>query len=528
MIKRYSWNSYALHPAANAYVSQDSVTDALITAGLNLKSISEIIKTNTYSTEKRGVLTSVLKSQVNHLQQVSPEVIANIELLKKPNAFTVSCGHQLVLWSGPLFVWTKIAHCIALCKQLQLQFPQHHFIPVFWLASEDHDVAEIQTVHVFDKRYHWPVAGKGSVGNLIPDSELNTCQLELQNAIQGMPFADACISALNEFKHSATLSQAIQGILYRFFGSEGLVCIDAQHADLKNLFKPILHADVLHGETLHACTQTMQYWQSMRWKPVIGFRDCNMFYLQKNSRKRIDKTSAGFALSDQSKTWTAQELEMELNACPELFSPNALLRTVYQQSILPNIIYVAGPQELAYWLQLKSVFKHYQVPYPLLSLRYMQIPLTAKIERNLQKLNVEATDLFKPEEAVLHELIQKHPLALDADYWSRTFKARIEDLGKSIYSVDASLKGAFEAETQKYLKAVERLISKSNAKIKTHAIQHTQYIHDIYNALYPQHHLLERSASPLQWYLTEGPDFVKQLIARCEQLEGEIVFYTTT
>lgn len=524
---RYSWDTYPLHPAVDAFIKHDPVTNELISCPTHIDAIPEFINTHGFTVEKRQVLYTVLKNQTQALHLDIPQVNENIERIKAPTTFTVTCGHQLVLWSGPLFVWTKIAHCIAICKRLQIQFPQYQFVPVFWLAAEDHDTAEIQTVHVFGKRYHWPVTGNGPVGELIPNSELNNCRINLQNAIQGLPFADAFNAALNDFQNSKHLSQAVQGLLYRFFGSEGLVCIDANRAELKQLFKNQLKADILHQETIKASLQTMQLWQSKQWKPVIGFRPCNIFYIFENTRKRIDKSPSGFELSDKSKSWTTSEMELEIDSNPERFSPNALLRPLYQQYILPNIMYVAGPQELAYWLQLKSVFKHYNISFPLLSLRYMQIPLSAKTIRYLHKLNLQPIDTFKTEQALLTAVTCNDPLTLHAVEWNATFKSRIEDLGQRIYQVDASLKPAFEAETHKYLKGIERLISKSNAKIKSNATQFQQQINNIKNAVFPQHQIIERTEHPAQWYLLEGPDFIKQLIMRCEQLEGEIVFYAT-
>ena len=524
MKTRFNWAShYTLHPSVKHAEEQNAF---MLKDALDAEAVKNYISEFKFDSARRLRLHSVISQQINSLSNLPAAVINNLNLLKQDTTFTVACGHQLVLWTGPLFVWTKIAHTISLCKQLKQQFPKYNFIPVYWLASEDHDYKEIQSVHLNQKQYQWSVTSEGPVGCIKPNSALRELSQNLFDSIKEFPHAASFCSLIKLFEESNNLSEAIQKVLYALFGSEGLICLDANCKELKTSFKNILKGDVLHSETLTAAATTMRSWTENRWKPVIGFRACNMFYLHEGTRKRLDVCTNGLCLSDQSEVWKREEMEQLIEDAPERFSPNALLRPVYQQYVLPNLVYVAGPQEKAYWLQLPSVMKHYQVFFPLLPIRYMIVPVRSKDERITQKLGLNFTDWFKPESELVQDIFKSQSQALNTQEILNRFKSQILPLGAPLYEIEGSLKSAFEAETQKYLNRIEHFAEKSNSHRKNKNTELKERVFEVLNSIMPQHRVNERTEHGGTWYLHYGPEFIKLLIETCEHFNGEIVFKT--
>src|SRR5690606_8030207 len=156
-----------------------------------------------------------------------------------------------------------------------------------------------------------------------------------------------------------TLSDAVRHYGNALFQSEGLVVIDADNAALKKDFEPVIHDDIFNGESKRCVDKTNAALTDLGYKTKVYSSDVNFFYVRDNIRGRIEKVDAHYKVIDTEITFTSEALKAEIGDHPERFSPNVILRPLYQEIILPNLAYIGGPAEVIYWLQLKSVFTHH-------------------------------------------------------------------------------------------------------------------------------------------------------------------------
>src|SRR4029077_7024880 len=136
-------------------------------------------------------------------------------------------------------------------------------------------------------------------------------------------------------------------------------------------------------------------------------REINLFYLKDDMRERLEQKNGGYAVNNTDIFFSGDALEKELTDFPERFSPNVILRGLFQETILPNIAFVGGGGELAYWLELKPLFEHYSVPFPVSILRNSFLVLNAEQDKLAHKLGFDFSELFKTEVILQGELVKK-------------------------------------------------------------------------------------------------------------------------
>ncbi|MEY3405657.1 MAG: bacillithiol biosynthesis cysteine-adding enzyme BshC, partial [Bacteroidota bacterium] len=182
-----------------------------------------IEKKKSFTAESRAVLKASLEKQYGEIKPTGA-VRKNIDLLESDTTFTIVTGHQLNLFSGPLYFIYKIVSTINACKQLKVAYPGYDFVPVYWMASEDHDFEEISYFKLLGKKYTWKTEQQGAVGRMHL-KELLPLLSEVPGDLE--PFAAA-------YKSSATLSEAVRKYVHALFADEGLIVIDADDRELKH------------------------------------------------------------------------------------------------------------------------------------------------------------------------------------------------------------------------------------------------------------------------------------------------------
>ena len=310
----------------------------------------------------REVLVEVLNDQ-NKALTLSPLTRYNISSLFEEDTFSVTTGHQLCIFTGPLYFIYKIISTINLVEELKVKYPEKNFVPVFWMASEDHDFHEVNHINLFGEKIEWNNSQKGAIGRMSLDGvedvldELEQLLGDSENANHlSLLFRDAYL------KH-ANMADASRFLVNTLFGKYGLVILDGNDIRLKQQFISIIKKDVLHQgffKTITKCTQDL----AKDYKTQAFVRDINFFHLSDGVRKRLDK----------------KMLESEIDSNPEDFSPNVLMRPLYQEMVLPNLAYVGGGAEVAYWMQLKTAFEQEKIPFPILVLRNSILWVEKKIK----------------------------------------------------------------------------------------------------------------------------------------------------
>ncbi len=358
--------------------------------------------------------------------------MAQIEKLQESNTYTVTTGHQLNIFTGPLYFIYKIVSTINLAKQLKSQYPDQNFVPIYWMASEDHDFEEISHFLLFGKKYQWETSQTGAVGRMNPQ--------ELSAILEEMPEKPAIFE--KAYLGQKTLAAAVRQYVHDLFGAEGLVVIDADDSRLKKIFAPIIKDDLIANKANELVESTTQSLADLGYKSQIFPREINFFYLKDHFRERIVKEGNHFEVLNQGIQFTEEELLAELEQYPERFSPNVVMRPLYQESILPNIAYLGGPAEVAYWMQLKGVFAHYQVAFPVLMPRNFALIINKTSAKKMQKLELTTTQIFQEFHELKHAYVTANAdSSLDLGPQRDAIEKVFESLKSKAHQIDPTLEG---------------------------------------------------------------------------------------
>jgi bacillithiol biosynthesis cysteine-adding enzyme BshC len=452
-------------------------------------------KTDFFTADKRITLVNALELQYQKAGLLNEQNNSLLNRLAQPNCFTVTTGHQLAPYGGPLFFVYKIIHTINLAKKLKAQFRDYDFLPVFWLASEDHDFAEIQQLHLFNDTLSWESEQTGAVG----DFNLEDFQSFKAAVLKKFENDEKTATWLASFYQSDNqLAQATFKLVAELFQNEELIIIDGNNALLKAAFSEILELELKEGFSQKAVShQTLQL-ENLGYQGQVHPRDVNLFYLENNQRQRIVKNGEAFQIGERN--YSLEEIKDQLHKKPENFSPNVILRPLYQEFILPNLSYIGGGGEIAYWLQLKGVFDAVKVPFPELqirnSLQLIDYPLYAKI----QKLGLEINELFGDLELIKKEHILKmHQEDLQFDEIQEVADTLKNKLTGLIIEVDQGLKNYGLSEAAKIEKQIQQVAQKLIRHKKKQEESTMQQIDNVHAKFFPNNSLQERQDSLLEW-----------------------------
>jgi bacillithiol biosynthesis cysteine-adding enzyme BshC len=458
-------------------------------------------KRKSFPGETRSILASVLQRQYKNLAHPDP-VKNNIVALLDDKTFTVTTGHQLNLFTGPAYFIYKIVTVINTCRQLRTLYPDYKFIPVYWMASEDHDYDEIKYFRLYGKKYTWDTTQTGAVGRF------NT--KEIKPLLDNVP-GDIGIFK-NAYLRNNRLSDAVRQYVNDLFGNEGVVVLDADDHDLKSLFKNVMTEDIIENKTIKLVEKTDEALKALGYKTQIFCRDINFFYLDDNLRSRIEKRDGRYVVLDSNISFTEQQIRELIETQPEKFSPNVILRPLYQEMILPNLGYVGGPAEVIYWLQLKGVFDHFKIPLPILMPRNFAMIVEHTANRKLEKTGLALNDFFEDKNYIFNHWIVKnsrHDLTVGVErtQLDLIFKA----LKQKSESIDKTLGPFTEAEGKRALNSLEKIERKLLRAEKRLHSDRLRQIEEVKDVLFPNGNLQERTDNFLNFYQRDN-QFIAKLI----------------
>lgn len=458
---------------------------------------------------------------------ISSFTLTNIDLLKHKTTFTVTTGHQLNLFTGPLYFFYKIISTINLCKELKAAYPEYNFVPMYWMASEDHDFEEINYFNFKGKKVQWNRNASGAVGELDMEGlyhvfEVFASQLDKSNNAEELK--NLFRSAYLEHE---TLTDASRYLVNKLFSIYGLVIIDGNDKELKKLFIPYFEKELTAQESFKKVTETNENINSLEqqnYKIQVHPREINLFYLKEGLRERILETDGIYGVVDNDIRWNKKELLEEVQKHPERFSPNVIMRPLYEEVILPNLCYIGGGGELAYWLQLKSSFEAQNVTFPTLLLRNSVLLITEKQREKLQKLNVSVDDLFLNQGELMTKVTKQiSEINIDFTPQKEHLKKQFEALYQLAEYTDKSFKGAVAAQETKQIKGLEnlekRLLKAQKRKLED-VLERVRLLQD---ELFPRQSLQERNMNFSEFYLEYGEEFISKLAHELEPLKGEFL-----
>ena len=468
---------------------------------------------------KRQVLAESLEKQYENFV-VSDATSANIQLLKEPNTFTITTGHQLNLFTGPLYFLYKIVSTINLCKELKSVHPEFNFVPVYWMATEDHDFDEINYFNFKNQKIRWNRESFGPVGRLTTEGleeVFETFSKEL-----GLGTNADFIRELfkKSYLEHSNLAEATRFLANELFKNEGLVILDGDSHELKQLFIPYAKQELLEQTSFQKVNETLPKLDD--YNIQVNPREINLFYIEDDLRERIVFEDGVYKVNNTNTTFTESEILAELENNPEKFSPNVILRPLYQEVILPNLCYIGGGGEIAYWLELKSNFEANNVTFPVLLIRNSVLLATEKQAAKLDKLALNWKDMFLSQQTLIaNKTNELSSFTIDFSAQKEALKKQFEGLHQIANQTDKSFIGAVKAQEAKQIKGLDHLEKRLlKAERKNHADQ-LERITLIQNELFPNKGLQERQVNFSVFYSEFGPSLITSLLDELKPLEQE-------
>lgn len=500
-----------LSPLLLDYLDKKEILKPFYASFPDKQGFSELLKTNPYSAVDRESLSKILLKQSQSVKNTSELSVKNISLLTGKNSFTVTTGHQLCLFTGPLYFIYKIFSAINLAEELKKEHPGSDFIPVYWMASEDHDFEEVSSFLVNGRSVKWNSEQKGAVGDF-NTAELRTLMPALREALGISENATYLIELFEKayLKHS-TLADATRFLVNELFGKHGLVTVDGNDRDFKQQFKSFFKKDIFENLPMRLVDASVKTLAEMNYQSQVNPRPINCFYIEPGLRARIEKNGDVFHLVGTDRSLTKQELENIIDEAPEKISPNVVLRPLYQQAILPNIAYIGGPGELAYWLEFKKMFDELSVTFPILMPRNFLTVVDKATQHRIEKLKLSVTDFFDSEQKLIKKFMINSDQVVGLDAEKGKAELVYSELAKKVIAIDPTLEKHVAAELTRLLKKLDGVALKANRALRKKAETELNRITSIKQILFPNGIPQERSENFSALYLSYGPELFEEM-----------------
>ena len=506
------------------YIDQAEELKPFFSHPPSLQGIQKAIDARKQFSTDRKTLVQVLKKQYDGIE-TSDKVKKNIESLLSNDTFTITTAHQNNIFTGPLYFIYKIIHAIKLADHLKTSLPKNNFVPVFFIGSEDADLDELNHIYIGGEKLVWETKQTGAVGRMKVDKGLLKLIGLMDGQLSVLPNGKDIIGLIKQFyKEGTTIQDATFHFVNHLFAEYGLVVLLPDNVALKKQMVKVFEDDLLNQTASGIVEKTVERLQGTGYKAQANPREINLFYLVDDKRERIVKQGTRYKEQGTSLDLTEKELKDELQKNPERFSPNVILRGLYQETILPNIAFIGGAGETAYWLQLKDLFDHYETPFPVLLLRNSFLLVEKKWKEKIAHLGFTVEDFFLSEQELLNRLVTKEskneiklngPLT-EVERLYDTFK-------KQAKTVDVTLEKHVDALKLQTVNRLQELEKKMLRAEKRKFADQKRQIQTIKEHLFPGNGLQERKENIAYYYAKWGRGFIRSLYENTLSLEQEFV-----
>ncbi|PKP51371.1 MAG: bacillithiol biosynthesis cysteine-adding enzyme BshC [Bacteroidetes bacterium HGW-Bacteroidetes-12] len=505
------------------YLAGNKKLNPFINQPFNLDAFKTLIQQRKETKTDRNTLVQALENQYKNIA-TSDFTKTNIQQLKNENCFTITTGHQLNLFTGPLYFIYKIISVINLAKELKRAYPENDFVPVYWMATEDHDFEEVNHFSLLGNKINISKTQDGAVGRMKLTNVDDVLQ-EIKTALEGRNGAEQIIELFQQFYTSdKTFTEAIRALVNHLFDKYGLVIIDGDDATLKQTMFPYFENELVYQKNASFVEKTSHLLTELSYKTQLTPREINLFYLDNQIRERIVFEENKYKVLNTKLEFSKAQILEELKNYPEKFSPNVVLRPLYQEVILPNLAYIGGGGELAYWFQLKAMFDANNVFFPMLVLRNSVLIVDGGSCKKISKLNLTMKQLFlETEELIKTYLKDNASISLDMNEEEKLVEGVFTKIGLKAFKVDASLEALVKAELQKSLKSLENIAARLVKAEKQKEDIAVNQIRGIKDKLFPNGSLQERQDNLSMLLLFYGEPFLDELLLHLNPLEKEFV-----
>ncbi len=314
-------------------------------------------------------------------------------------------------------------------------------------------------------------------------------------------------------------------MVHELFKDYGLVVLGMNHPKLKQQFVPYIKEEILKRPSkalIEATSERLE--KEANFKQQAFPRPINFFYLRKNLRERIVYEDGSYQVLNTDYRFTEAEMIQEIETHPEYFSPNVVMRPLYQEVVMPNLAYIGGGGELAYWLERKTQFAHFDVNFPMLIRRNSVMWLDKGMAKKVNKLGLGIVQIFDQEDALVRLFIDSNTdETLEIQAEKETVAKAFDQITEKAKNIDQNLGKAIQAEKSKQLKVLDQLESRLLRAEKQKHETSLKQITGIKDKLYPNNGLQERHDNFLSLYLKYGRSFFDVLLENLDPLKKQFL-----
>lgn len=499
-----------------AYIEGDERLRPFYNYDFDFDAFAQIITDRKSFPIDRELLVDTLQMQYSNIAK-SKSIEQNIVSLSSEDTFTIITAHQPSLLTGPLYFIYKICSVINLCKRLKAEFPDKHFVPTFILGAEDHDFDEINHFQLFGKSLVWETKQQGAVGRMNLDGIRKVLD-DTKEILGQSPNAQEIIELFDKsFSAADNYFDFVFNYVNQLFSDYGLVVINMDNSQFKGSFAPIIKQEILENLSESDVNNAITEIETAGFKGQAKPRAINFFYLSDNSRERIVLEGEVYKVLNTDFSFSKDEMIKEIESHPERFSPNVIVRPLYQEYTLPNLAYVGGGGELAYWMERKSQFAKANIFYPMLIRRNSVQWNDAGIQKQQSKLGLNSIDLLKGEHNLINSFIEANATEeLDLAEEKKIIEDAYAKMAEKAKAIEAPLEKYVLAEQTKQLKVIGQV---ENKLLKTVKQKHDLSLNKI-KALkakqFPSQSLQERKNNFLQQYIKHGRNYIDFLVTHLD------------
>ncbi len=501
-----------------AYVTEDPRLEPFIKYPVTMDTFAKVFRDKKHDDTDRALLVSVLRKQYEKLGALTPDRETKIIKLLDKDTFTIISAHQPCLFTGPLYVIYKIIAVINAAKSINEAYPDKKVVPIYISGGEDHDFEEINHTYIFNNKLEWhDESASGPVGRLSTES-MDKVLNELKEICGEDERAHKWFNLMNEtYRKAENYGQATRQIIHELFKDTELLVVGMDDLEFKKSFSTIASREILKQFSAAYVRETQSELEKAGFQEQAYVRDINFFYLCDEGRKRIVYDDNIYHILDTDISFDSSAMAEEIQKHPERFSPNVVMRPIYQEFIFPNIAYIGGGGELAYWMERKTQFEAFGINFPMLIRRSSLLLVDKRSQKDLKKLNLTVEDLLKD----IEDLIKKYTreqgdgeTSLSA-YRKQVHKLFLE-IGLQAASIDKSLKSYVSAEERNVQKTLGQIESKLMKAEKDRLSIDLQKIRKLKDRLFPENSLQERRDNFLSWLIRYDQEFWEKLYAEID------------
>jgi len=481
-------------------------------------------KQKSFSADQRNILSEVMKAQHSALTLYEKQKF-NLKSIGEENTFTITTGHQLNLFTGPVFFIYKILQTIKLAENCKNIFPDHHFVPVFWMATEDHDFDEIN--HFRTTRNYYEISAKsgGAVGRIILEdlSFIDEFESEFKDSVYG---TELILMMKKAYQKGRTLSEATRILVQEIFGEYGLLILDGDDSRLKSEMQETFKSELLGNALFENSQEKVEFLRSKYGKVQVNPREINLFYLSE-TRNRIEKIGDKFQILDTNFSFTEEEILNELQEHPERFSPNALMRPVYQETILPNLCYIGGNAEVMYWLELFDYFERLSLPFPVLLPRNSMLFLSEKNLKKMNNLGLKIQDFFKNFAELTKDFVLNDNEILSLlNNQEKLLKEHFDKLKTKASETDKTFFNLVEAEEKRQLKSFDKMRKRLLRAEKMKNSEKLERMEELFLEVHPCRNWQERVFNFSVFFAEEGKEWLQNCYSEMNAEQSEMIIFS--